>query len=92
MGYDNHFLIRDGLKYFQHWTCTIIANTFEKYLNINITFKAEDITHTLNIIDSLQFLNASLGKLIEICPCKYFTETLGVSNEIKYSKGKFKFT
>jgi len=86
-GYDSHFIVRDGLKYFSHWTSTVIANTFEKYLNVKMSFKYNEVDHHITIIDSLQFLNASLARLVQNCTRKQFISRVSVSDEVKFGKG-----
>jgi len=80
--------MKNGLKHFQHWTINVIAINFEKYLNISIQFKASNgQQRNLSILDSLQSLNSSLGKLIDQCTNKYHTKKIPVSDDVKYGKG-----
>jgi len=79
--------MKDGLKYFPHWTINVIANTFEKYLNVSINFKVNGRTRNLTILDSLQFLNSSLAKLIDLCPKQEHTSKIFISDDLKNGKG-----
>ncbi|CAL1268473.1 unnamed protein product [Larinioides sclopetarius] len=61
--YDGH-LIMQGLGKLQDHEIGVIPNTMEKYISFSIRRRMENPV-TLQFIDSLQFLNASLQKLVE---------------------------
>lgn len=54
-GYDGHIIMQEVGKY-KNETLSVIANTFEKYVSFSVG--------SLRFIDSFQFMNTSLDKLV----------------------------
>jgi len=81
--------MKNGLQHFPKWSINVIANTFEKYINISIQFKVSEKIRNLTILDSLQFLNSTLDKLADQCPNKFHTSAIPVSDDVKHGKGNY---
>ena len=62
--FDGHLLMQGLGKYKDH-DIHVIPNTPEKYISFSIVKKMEKSPVTLQFIDSLAFLNASLQKLVD---------------------------
>ena len=85
-GYDSHLIFRELIKF--HVKIDVIPNGLEKYmaffLNKNLVF-----------IDSMQFMNSSLDKLVKNLSdndFKYLTEEFGSKNlELLKQKGVYPY-
>lgn len=62
--YDGH-LIMQGLDKLPDHNITVIPNNMEKYISFSIRRKSSKYPLTLQFVDSFQFLNTSLQKLVE---------------------------
>ncbi|GBM77773.1 hypothetical protein AVEN_231579-1 [Araneus ventricosus] len=62
--YDGH-LIMQGLGKLPDHEISVIPNNMEKYISFSIRRSKEKFPVTLQFVDSFQFLNASLQKLVE---------------------------
>jgi len=90
LNYDLHHILKEsGMK---HWTFRVIAKSRENYKTLSAYFNDNnDIIH-LRFIDSLQFLPASLAKLVEQCSNFVHTSNLEVNDRVKYGKGIFPYS
>jgi hypothetical protein len=91
--YDVHHVVREGLQAMTHWSISVIPLTFEKYLTLQARFplRIDASCHCLlSFIDSFQFLNSSLAKLVEICPSMNYT-TKAVPESMIHGKGVFPY-
>ena len=59
-GYDCHHILKWALNGFPHWELSIIPTTLEKYLSLTVRINRFQV----RFLDSLQFLNESLAKLV----------------------------
>ncbi|CAL1293464.1 unnamed protein product [Larinioides sclopetarius] len=62
--YDGH-LIMQGLGKIKDHEINVIPNTKEKYISFSIRRKTDKVATILQFVDSFQFLNTSLQKLVE---------------------------
>ena len=84
-GYDAHHIVKEGVGYFPSWNLSVIPITKEGYLSLKCSFGKDK--GTLQFIDSLQFLSASLATLVRNCPSLPLTSSLPGSSQVKSGKG-----
>jgi hypothetical protein len=91
-GYDAHHIVREGVSTRPHWKLSVIATTSESYLNLRGSWGEKEERCTINFIDSLQFLHASLATLVEQCPSLPLTDSLPWPTSITHGKGVFPYS
>ncbi len=84
--------MKNGFHTFPDWKFDLIPLSMEKYASVRVRIPYNDKYVTLNFIDSYQFTNSSLAKLVKICPHFHFTNTLNVSDDVKFGKGVFPYS
>ena len=82
-GYDAHHLIKEGVGHFPSWNLSVVPTTKEGYLSLRCSFG--NGKGSLQFIDSLRFLSASLATLVSNCPLLPLTSTLPGSDIVKLS-------
>ena len=93
-GYDMHHIMKYAVGQFKNWNFSVIAKSSEKFTALTISFR-EKTAVQLRFIDSLQFLNLSLSKLVDILPTseRHHTNSLNDIPDIaKLSKGIFPYS
>jgi hypothetical protein len=63
-GYDIHHVVKEGLGHFKDWDLSVVPTTKEGYLSLRCYFGKDK--GSLQFIDSLQFLSASLATLVGV--------------------------
>ncbi|PAA91039.1 hypothetical protein BOX15_Mlig004794g8 [Macrostomum lignano] len=106
--YDMHLLFSTALGNMKNWKLSVIPQTSERYMSLRIDFPIAEITlpkgkkktifFTLQFLDSFQFLNAGLDKLIRNLPLqdRKFTQQMKscfpkLTNETLSIKGVFPY-
>ena len=90
-GYDLHHIMKYGLSNMKHWRSTCIPQSSEKFLSLHSYIKG---SVSLRFLDSLQFMNASLGNLVSILSDDRFvyTNSLQLPQYIIRRKGVFPYS
>jgi hypothetical protein len=91
-GYDAHHIVREGVRTRPHWELDVIATTSESYLNLRASWGGKQERRQINFIDSLQFLQASLAKLVSMCRSLPLTDSLPWPAAISHAKGVFPYS
>ena len=92
-GYDMHHIIKYGVERMDGWSLRPIAQTSERFIAMSVQITHLDIG--IRFIDSLQFLNASLSKLVQDLPDEDFILTNSeptIPPFVKHSKGVFPYS
>ena len=88
-GYDAHHILKHAISGFTHWSLSCIPQTTEKFLALQVFL---DTGIQIRFLDSLQFLHASLSKLVDALEVFPLLSAVGdVPDYVKHSKGAFPY-